>query len=240
MDGATGLTYMQQRYYDPQVGRFLSVDPVTAYETGDMSLFNRYRYAANNPYRFVDPDGRREGSAERFSAAVSDALVEGRMHELEPLVGPALTVTTALAGATPVVGPYLSGGINALRATAPESGQGTSGISNPVPSTLARVIPDGIDANSLGAPGARDVFVTAADDIAGMTAPQIANQLTIPNSATGFRIIEFATPQAGVASPVFRMNPGFVGGGRTAGGAREFVVPNGPIPAGATIRTVAP
>jgi hypothetical protein len=31
-------------------------------------------------------------------------------------------------------------------------------------------------------------------------------------------------------APVFRSNPGFVGGGLTAGGAPEFVVPNGPIP----------
>ena len=29
-DALTGLTYMQQRYYDPGIGRFLSVDPVTA------------------------------------------------------------------------------------------------------------------------------------------------------------------------------------------------------------------
>lgn len=58
-DAATGLTYMQQRYYDPQVGRFLSVDPVTAY-SNPVGMFNRYKYAANNPYRFVDPDGRQE------------------------------------------------------------------------------------------------------------------------------------------------------------------------------------
>ncbi|KRA75795.1 hypothetical protein ASD78_07455 [Lysobacter sp. Root667] len=57
MDGATGLTYMQQRYYDPTLGRFLSSDPVTANSrTG--GNFNRYRYANNNPYRFTDPDGR--------------------------------------------------------------------------------------------------------------------------------------------------------------------------------------
>jgi murein DD-endopeptidase MepM/ murein hydrolase activator NlpD len=46
-----------QRYYDPQVGRFLSVDPVTAYEN-PMGAFNRYWYANNNPYKFTDPDGR--------------------------------------------------------------------------------------------------------------------------------------------------------------------------------------
>ncbi|HSX63872.1 MAG TPA: RHS repeat-associated core domain-containing protein [Pseudoxanthomonas sp.] len=57
-DAATGLTYMQQRYYDPICGCFLSVDPVTAYDTGDWRHFNRYAYAFNNPYRFIDPDGR--------------------------------------------------------------------------------------------------------------------------------------------------------------------------------------
>lgn len=56
-DAATGLTYMQQRYYDPVVGRFLSADPVTALEA-PVAAFNRYRYANNNPYKFVDPDGR--------------------------------------------------------------------------------------------------------------------------------------------------------------------------------------
>ena len=58
MDGATGLTYMQQRYYDPHIGRFLSVDPVTAYSNGDWRFFNRYAYAFDNPYGFADPDGR--------------------------------------------------------------------------------------------------------------------------------------------------------------------------------------
>lgn len=57
MDGATGLTYMQQRYYDEHLGRFLSVDPVTADKVVG-SNFNRYWYGNNNPYRFTDPDGR--------------------------------------------------------------------------------------------------------------------------------------------------------------------------------------
>lgn len=38
-DVATGLTYMQQRYYDPEMGRMLSVDPVTAYGSGNMRHF---------------------------------------------------------------------------------------------------------------------------------------------------------------------------------------------------------
>ncbi|KAA9132078.1 RHS repeat-associated core domain-containing protein [Marinihelvus fidelis] len=56
-DAATGLTYMQQRYYDPQIGRFLSVDPVTAYAKPGQN-FNRYWYGSDNPYRYIDPDGQ--------------------------------------------------------------------------------------------------------------------------------------------------------------------------------------
>lgn len=56
-DVNTGLVQMQQRYYDPVAGRFLSIDPVvTNAKTG--SGFNRYVYANNNPFRYVDPDGR--------------------------------------------------------------------------------------------------------------------------------------------------------------------------------------
>ena len=57
MDSATGLTYMQQRYYDSGIGRFLSVDPI-AINTSPGASFNRYDYANNNPYANVDPDGR--------------------------------------------------------------------------------------------------------------------------------------------------------------------------------------
>ncbi|WP_372386302.1 RHS repeat domain-containing protein [Xanthomonas citri pv. malvacearum] len=58
-DAATGLIYMQQRYYDPAIPRFLSVDPIAAsLNTG--AGFNRYAYVLNNPYRFTDPDGRCE------------------------------------------------------------------------------------------------------------------------------------------------------------------------------------
>jgi RHS repeat-associated protein len=60
-DAATGLTYMQQRYYDPLIGKFLSVDPIGT-DGSNGALFNRYMYSANNPYRFVDPDGRCTGS----------------------------------------------------------------------------------------------------------------------------------------------------------------------------------
>jgi RHS repeat-associated protein len=56
-DPDTDLVYMQQRYYDPIAGRFLSVDPVVT-DANSGGGFNRYNYANNSPYKYVDPDGR--------------------------------------------------------------------------------------------------------------------------------------------------------------------------------------
>ncbi len=56
-DGNTGLTYMQQRLYDPIAMRFLSPDPMGV-DPGTAWNFNRYGYAAGNPYRYRDADGR--------------------------------------------------------------------------------------------------------------------------------------------------------------------------------------
>ena len=55
--GSTSLVYMQMRHYDPELGIFLSNDPVGFRAANPMS-FHRYAYANNSPYEYVDPDGR--------------------------------------------------------------------------------------------------------------------------------------------------------------------------------------
>jgi RHS repeat-associated protein len=49
IDADTGLYYLRARYYDPDIGRFLTQDPVPA--------VNLYAYVGNNPVNFVDPSG---------------------------------------------------------------------------------------------------------------------------------------------------------------------------------------
>ena len=69
-DKDIGLTYMQARYYDPIVGRFMGIDPVGV-RLGNQVSFNRYAYGNNNPYKYVDPDGE---FPESLDAAIDVAV----------------------------------------------------------------------------------------------------------------------------------------------------------------------
>jgi RHS repeat-associated protein len=54
---ATGLSYLGARYYNPMLGRFLSIDPVGIVPSNIHSP-NRYAYANNNPLTYKDPRGQ--------------------------------------------------------------------------------------------------------------------------------------------------------------------------------------
>jgi len=54
-DADTGLTYLNARYYDPALGRFLSPDPLM--NPGDPRTLDPYRYADNNPVVYMDATG---------------------------------------------------------------------------------------------------------------------------------------------------------------------------------------
>jgi len=53
-DNETGLDYRGARYYDSDVARFLSLDPLAS----DYPSLSDYSYVAGNPIIFIDPDGR--------------------------------------------------------------------------------------------------------------------------------------------------------------------------------------
>lgn len=51
-----GLIYMNARWYDPGLGRFLAADTIVP-NPAEPQSFNRYSYGYNNPVRYVDPSG---------------------------------------------------------------------------------------------------------------------------------------------------------------------------------------
>ena len=59
-DAESHLNYFGTRYFAANLGRFASVDPLSAdlLRAVDPQRWNRYTYGLNNPLRYEDPDGR--------------------------------------------------------------------------------------------------------------------------------------------------------------------------------------
>jgi RHS repeat-associated protein len=69
------LDYMHARYYNANLGRFLSVDPAMDLKKTMRSpqMWNRYAYVVNNPLRYTDPDGREHVNEPGFTKPLSEA-----------------------------------------------------------------------------------------------------------------------------------------------------------------------
>ena len=61
LDDVSGLYHFGARYYAPEIGRFVSPDPLylgaPSLAVSSPQLFNLYAYAANNPMVYADPSG---------------------------------------------------------------------------------------------------------------------------------------------------------------------------------------
>jgi RHS repeat-associated protein len=102
-DSVLGLNYFGARYYDPQISRFLSIDPAD-FSSDDLQTFGRYHYSNNNPLAFVDPDGRRSRDLEQiYRESGATAPPKSPDDWLGPTIGVGLGVmfapVVAVAGA---------------------------------------------------------------------------------------------------------------------------------------------
>jgi RHS repeat-associated protein len=88
VDTDTGLQYFGARYYDPVLGRFMGVDPV-GFQDDNIHSFNKYAYGNNNPYKYIDPDGKNAVSvililgAGMVSGALTSAGVNMAMQYMD-------------------------------------------------------------------------------------------------------------------------------------------------------------
>ena len=69
-DVETGLYYNVTRYYDPNIGRFISAADISYFDPESIGGLNLYAYCGNNPVMYVDPSGA-------FSLLISLAIIFG-------------------------------------------------------------------------------------------------------------------------------------------------------------------
>jgi RHS repeat-associated protein len=101
----TGFTYLRNRWYDPQTGRFLTQDPI-----GLAGGVNLYAYAGNNPIAFADPFGLLpaegccdggDGQDNSLGARAAAALHRTVASVVNRVAGAALAVRDAFRASPP-------------------------------------------------------------------------------------------------------------------------------------------
>ena len=57
LDTETGFYFLKTRYYDPKIGRFLTIDDLSYLDPDNINGLNLYAYCGNNPVNRIDPLG---------------------------------------------------------------------------------------------------------------------------------------------------------------------------------------
>ena len=70
-DAETGFYYLQSRYYDPEIGRFINADSYASTDMVGLLSTNMFSYCENNPVMRVDPTGKFWDILDCFMAALS-------------------------------------------------------------------------------------------------------------------------------------------------------------------------
>ena len=76
-DTETGLYYLQSRYYDPVIGRFINADAFASTDVLGLLSTNMFAYCENNPINCSDPTGHAFMLLTAAIGAISGAIVGG-------------------------------------------------------------------------------------------------------------------------------------------------------------------
>ncbi len=105
-DKEFGLYYLQTRYYDPSLGRFISPDSVDYLDPESIMGLNLYAYCADNPVMYQDPSGHFAVSTFLISICIGAVI-----STLAELASDAIDDGKINREAKYYIGAFISGGI---------------------------------------------------------------------------------------------------------------------------------
>lgn len=110
-DVETKLYYLKTRYYDPEVGRFMTIDGIEYLDPETINGLNLYAYCGNNPVMNIDPEGTWSWKKfwKIFAVVAVGIVAVAAVAAITALSGGSLGAVLIGAG----VGAFVSGGISA-------------------------------------------------------------------------------------------------------------------------------
>ena len=210
-DSDIGMYYLQSRYYDPAIGRWINADGELSDVGGDIRGYNLFAYCFNNPVNMDDPSGN-------WPKWLSGALnVVG--GTLQIAAGAALGATVGWTGFGAVAAGFLI--LNGTATATQGTGQIVNYVTNSSVMREDNIIREGVQevgraiGGEIGAKisgGAYDVAVIAANLYAGKVGLQQAGKLPIKvniNNVVNNPLDEFVTvgPADGVIQQYCRTIP---------------------------------
>ena len=124
-DSETGFYYLQSRYYDPELGRFINADSYASTDATGLLSANMFAYCENDPVNKSDPTGEWFLQAAAIGAVTDVALylvgcaISGEEVTWRGVGEHALTgaiTGVAFGGASKIVGKVLSKAVGAVKA----------------------------------------------------------------------------------------------------------------------------
>ena len=100
-DRDTGLYYLQSRYYDPAIGRFINADTYATTDADGLLSTNMFAYCENNPVMRADENGKSAtiaGAIVGFVAGALSARIDGGSFGQAMACGVSGAITGMVAG----------------------------------------------------------------------------------------------------------------------------------------------
>ncbi|MBI6871803.1 RHS repeat-associated core domain-containing protein [Clostridium aciditolerans] len=138
-DTETGLYYLNARYYNPELGRFINADSLGG-KVGELVSHNMFAYCVNNPVNMQDSNGNWPTLTEMWQSAKS--AVTGVVNTIKQhLVTAAVTAGVALVAAVginyvikhPRTASIISGGASVAKNQSDKVSKGVNGVSKTFP-----------------------------------------------------------------------------------------------------------
>jgi len=104
LDASTGLYYYGARYYDAEIGRFITADTLVVRPFDPQGL-NRYAYCLNNPIKYIDPSGHDPFTAFIIFVVIMsiEMATDGGISDLiDDLIGENVQVDVEIGTSTPI------------------------------------------------------------------------------------------------------------------------------------------